>query len=105
MAGYTFGKKQVNNMDQKNMERSNNAEMITDEDEETGMSPSAFIGLLKSQVKDVREELKLKIILNLSEAVKSLGHNESTSCARKPKKFPYPMTTLQIGTLIYLAFN
>ena len=87
MAGYNLRKKQVNDMGHKNMERSNDAELIIDEDEETDMSPSAFIGLLKSQVKDLREELKLKneIILNLSEAVKSLGHNERTSSTRKPK--------------------
>ena len=57
------------------MKRSNNAGIIIDEDEETNMSPSAFIGLLKSQFKDLREELKLnkEIILNCSEAAKSLG--------------------------------
>ena len=87
MAGYNLRKKQVNDVDQENTERTSDAEMIIDEDEETDMSPSAFIGLLKSQVKDLREELKLKneIILNLSEAVKSLGHNERTSSTRKPK--------------------
>ena len=90
MAGYNLRKKQVNDMGHKNMERSNDAELIIDEDEETDMSPSAFIGLLKSQVKDLREELKLKneIILNLSEAVKSLGHNESTSSTRKRADIP-----------------
>ena len=47
-------KKQVNDMDQKNMERSNDVEIIIEKDEDTDMSPSVFIGLLKSQVKDLR---------------------------------------------------
>ena len=46
--------KQVNDMDQKNMERSNDVEIIIEKDEDTDMSPSVFIGLLKSQVKDLR---------------------------------------------------
>ena len=58
MAGYNLRKKQVNDMDQKNIERSNDVEMIIDK--ETDVSPPAFIGLLKLQVKDLRRELKLK---------------------------------------------
>ena len=86
--GYNLRNKQVDDVGEENMDKSENFEISIDE--QTDISTAAFISSLKSQVQYLKEELKLKneIILNLSEAVKSLGRNEITSSAVNPNLIP-----------------
>ena len=83
--GYNLRNKQaddvVDDVGDENTDKCEDFEMSIDE--QTDISPAAFISSLKSQVQYLKGELKLKneIILNLSEAVKSLGRNEITSSA------------------------
>ena len=96
--GYNLRNKQaddvVDDVGDENTDKCEDFEMSIDE--QTDISPAAFISSLKSQVQYLKGELKLKneIILNLSEAVKSLGRNDITSSAANTNPTPVSSNTL-----------
>ena len=56
--GYNLRNKQVDDVGEENMDKSENFEISIDE--QTDISTAAFISSLKSQVQYLKEELKLK---------------------------------------------